>query len=141
MSSVAHLAEHIVPALSIIAAPAPRQPAVMKPLAPERYKVQCTVSHDTYEKLRRVQDLLRHTIPTGDLSAIFDRALTLLLAELSRTKFAATDRPRRDRSLRSGSRHIPAGVKRKVWTRDGGRCAFHGEREQSAASMPRSQLI
>lgn len=26
----------------------------------------------------------------------------------------------------SGSRHVPASVKRKVWTRDGGQCAFVG---------------
>jgi 5-methylcytosine-specific restriction endonuclease McrA len=26
--------------------------------------------------------------------------------------------------MRSGSRHIPAAVKRAVWSRDGGRCAF-----------------
>jgi hypothetical protein len=40
------------------------------PLAPERYKVQFTVSRATHEKLRRVQDLLRHSIPNGDPAAI-----------------------------------------------------------------------
>jgi 5-methylcytosine-specific restriction endonuclease McrA len=123
---------HTVPSPPVVAALAPRQPAVIEPLTPERYKVQCTVSRDTYEKLRHVQDLLRHTIPAGDVSAIFDRALTLLLAELSATKFAATDRPQRERPLRSGSRHIPAAVKRVVWRRDGGRCAFHGEQGRCA---------
>ncbi len=132
MPPVAEPAVHTVLSPPVVAAAAPRQPAVIKPLAPERYKVQCTVSRDTYEKLRRVQDLLRHTIPAGDLSAIFDRALTLLLAELSRTKFAATHRPQRDRPSRPGSRHIPAAVKRDVWTRDGGRCAFHGEQGRCA---------
>ena len=89
--------------------------------------MQCTVSRETYEKLRRVQDLLRHTIPNGDLSAILDRALTLLLADLSRTKFASTDRPRGGGTSSSRTRHIPAAVKRDVWARDGGRCAFQGE--------------
>jgi hypothetical protein len=28
--------------------------------------------------------------------------------------------------LRLGSRHVPAAVRRAVWTRDGGRCAFVG---------------
>ena len=111
---------------------APRPPEI-KPLAPERYKVQFTVSRETHDKLRRVQDLMRHTIPDGDPAAIFDRALTLLLAELSRTKFAATNRPRAERDIAPRhSRHIPAVVKRSVWTRDGGQCAFHGERGRCA---------
>jgi hypothetical protein len=84
------------------------------------------VSQETYDKLQRVQNLLRHTIPNGELSAIFDRALTLLLADVSRSKLAATERPRPASGLPGGSRHIPAAVKREVWRRDGGRCAFVG---------------
>jgi hypothetical protein len=53
----------------------------IKPLAPERFKVQFTVGRETYEKLRQAQDLLRHAIPNGDPAAIFDRALTLLLED------------------------------------------------------------
>ena len=56
--------------------------------------MQFTVSRETYDKLREAQDLLRHRIPNGDVAAIFDRALTLLLAELRKTKHAATERPR-----------------------------------------------
>ena len=79
----------------VLSAPLPSPPrATVTPLAPERYKVQFTVSRDTHDKLRRVQDLLRHSIPNGDPAAIFDRALTLLLADLERAKLAATDRPR-----------------------------------------------
>jgi 5-methylcytosine-specific restriction endonuclease McrA len=120
-----------LPAPLAEACPTPRRPEI-KPLAPERYKVQCTVSRETYDKLRRVQDLLRHTIPAGDLSAIFDRALTALLNDLSKTKFAASDRPQRGRVAHARSRHIPAGIKRDVWTRDGGRCAFQGEQGRCA---------
>ena len=104
----------------------PTRPAVVSPLAPDRYKVQFTVSRETYEKLRRAQDLLRHTIPSGDPAAIFDRALTLLLADLERTKLAATERPRATGGSSPGSRHIPAAVRREVWARDGGQCAFVG---------------
>jgi len=109
------------------AAPAIRPPEI-KPLAPERFKVQLTVSRDTYDTLRQVQNLLRHTIPNGDLAAIFDRALSLLLADLSRTKFAAVSHQRPDGKAKPGSRHIPAAVRREVWRRDGGQCAFRGQR-------------
>jgi hypothetical protein len=104
----------------------PRCPAVVSPLSPERYKVQFTVGRETHEKLRRAQDLLRHTIPTGDPAEIFDRALTVLLLDLEEARLATAARPRAARPLSSGSRHIPAAVRRAVWKRDGGQCAFVG---------------
>lgn len=113
-------------AAPVLASPPPKRPAIVAPLAPERYKVQFTVSRDTLDKLRRAQDLLRHAIPDGDPAAIFDRSLTLLLSDLERTKLAASQRPRASRPALSGSRHIPAAVKREVWKRDGGQCAFVG---------------
>ena len=108
-----------------LAPPAPR-PASVTPLAPERYKVQFTVSRETHDKLRRAQDLLRHSIPSGDPAAIFDRALTMLLADLEKARHAATANPRAARAPAAGSRHIPASVRRAVWKRDGGQCAFGG---------------
>ena len=99
---------------------------VLTPLAPERYKVQLTISRQTHDKLRRAQDLLRHAIPTGDLATIIDRALTLLVGDLERAKAAAVEHPRAARPGAAGSRHIPAAVRRAVWRRDQGRCAFVG---------------
>jgi len=120
-------AKEFTPAPPSVAAPATRPPEI-KALAPERFKVQFTVSRDTYDTLRQVQNLLRHTIPNGNLAAIFDRALSLLLADLSRTKFAAVSHQRPDGKAKPGSRHIPAAVRREVWRRDGGQCAFRGQR-------------
>jgi hypothetical protein len=109
-----------------VAVPSPPRSRVT-PLAPERYKVQFTVSRETYEKLRRVQDLLRHRLPSGDPAAVFDRALTLLLEDLEKTKIAATKRPRSAVTDNDKhSRHIPAEVRRTVWARDGGQCRFEG---------------
>ena len=71
--------------------------------------------------------MLRHAIPWGDEAAILDRALTALLADLARTKFAAVTTPRAAAGTAPGSRHVPAEVKRAVWLRDLGRCAFVGE--------------
>ena len=58
--------------------------------------------------------------------SIFDRALTLLLADLERKKLAATERPLPRRASSQATRHIPAEVRRRVWARDSGRCAFVG---------------
>jgi 5-methylcytosine-specific restriction endonuclease McrA len=97
--------------------------------------VQFTIGPETHDKLRRVQALLRREIPDGDPGAIFDRALGLLLKEVERAKLGATAKPRPPRSIRPGtdtpirkraipSRDIPQAVRRTVWRRDGGQCAF-----------------
>jgi 5-methylcytosine-specific restriction endonuclease McrA len=104
------------------------KPPALKSLDAERYKVQFTVTRDTCEKLRRVQDLMRHTCPTGDVAIVFERALTMLLAHLERTKLAQVSHPREPRSATTGSRQIPAAVRRAVWKRDNGQCAFVGTR-------------
>jgi 5-methylcytosine-specific restriction endonuclease McrA len=102
------------------------------PLAEDRYQIRFTASAETYQKLRQAQELLGHSVPSGDVAAVVDRALSALIADLARKKLAATDRPRTgsettrrsERRASSGSRHIPAEVRRSVWQRDGGRCAF-----------------
>ena len=96
------------------------------PLAPERYKLQFTISRETHAKLRRAQALGRHVSPSGDPAEIFDRALTLLLRDLERRRCAAVTSPRAVREPVAGSRHGPASVKRDVWRRDEGRCAYIG---------------
>src|SRR5262245_43049974 len=99
---------------------------IVKPLAPGRYKLQFTIRRNTYDTLRRPQDLLRHRLPTGDTAEIFDRALALLLEHLEKTKLAASDRPRSAAVAPSRLRHVPARVRRAVWARDGGRCKCEG---------------
>ena len=54
-------------------------------------------------------------------------ALTLLVADLMRKKFAATPRPRGCRGQAEDSRNMPAEVQRGVAARDGCRCAFVAE--------------
>jgi 5-methylcytosine-specific restriction endonuclease McrA len=113
------------------ASPSPREQsqrgAVVAPLSPQHYKLQVTLSAETYATLRRAQDLMRHTAPIGDVAVIVDRALKLLVRELEQQKVGATNRPRTaDGAAQSQSRHIPANVRRTVWERDEGRCAFMG---------------
>jgi hypothetical protein len=112
------------PAAPPAAPPRPAPSGDVTPLAPDRYRLQVTISGATVDKLRLAQDMLRHAVPSGDEAAVLDRALTALLAELARAKFAATTRSGAPRPAAPGSRHVPAEVKREVWLRDLGRCAF-----------------
>jgi hypothetical protein len=110
---------------------APSKPALLRPLAPERYEVRFTASAETRALLKEAQDLLGPAVPTGDLATVFHRALTVLVADLKRRKFGATARPRRERTSRSASGNTPAAVRRGVCARDANRCAFvskHGRR-------------
>jgi hypothetical protein len=110
-----------------LAIPAPLvRPAALAPLAPDRYKLQVTISGGTLEKLRAAQDMLGHAVPSADEAVIVDRALDALLVELARKKFADTSRPRPSSGPKPGARRPSAEVKRAVWRRDLGRCAFVG---------------
>jgi hypothetical protein len=168
-AGVALAPSHSAPSHS--APPVSHRP-IVQASAPERYRVQFTIGQETHEKLRRLQALLRREIPDGDPGTIFDRALTVLLEKVERTKLAAavkprpsrpirpeTDpnsliRPRTDKKVRKPglpshpvppgppsrhvppvplshqvppappSRTVPRAVKREVWRRDAGQCAF-----------------
>jgi hypothetical protein len=130
--------EPATPSRSVL--PSPPAPHALKPLAPDRFRIQFTISENTREKLRLTQDLLRHSVQAGDLEAIFDRALSALLADIEKRKLAIVPHPRTPgRTRTSTSRHIPAAVTRAVWARDKGRCAFIGTegrcRERSALEL------
>ncbi|HET9316538.1 MAG TPA: HNH endonuclease signature motif containing protein [Vicinamibacteria bacterium] len=90
-----------------------------------RYLVRFVMTASALKKLRAAQDLLRHAVPSGDVGEIFERALATLIEERARKKFAAVKAPGRvHRGSDNGSRHVAAEVKRAVWLRDMGQCAF-----------------
>lgn len=107
---------------------------IVQPTAPDRYRVQFTVSAATHAKLRRVQALLRREIPGGDPGLIFDRALDVLLDKVERAKLGKASKrrhpPIRFRTDEKPRKHgvpgrgVPAALRWAVSQRDGGRCAF-----------------
>ena len=118
--------------LTIIALPLGASPqeerSSFKPLSPGRERVCFTMDTSTIEKLKRAKELLSHALPSGDgYGEIIDRAVTLLLADLEKKRCGKRDRPRPCRPAKPGSPYSPAGIKRAVWERDGGRCTFIGK--------------
>ena len=117
-------------------APPPTRRPIVENTSPERYRVQFTIGKESHDRLRRLQSLLRREIPDGDAGAIVERALALLLEKVERAKLGATKNPRPSPPIRPGTdrslsrskaaREIPRHVKREVWRRDGGQCAFVG---------------
>jgi hypothetical protein len=121
----------------VMAAPPPPKPTAfslatrsehrprVKPLSPDRYEFRFTGSAAMRDKMRIAQDLERHAVPNGDIARIVERALDALIDLRARAKLAIVRKPQaRPRPTASGSRHVPSTVKRAVWARDGGRCAF-----------------
>lgn len=129
------------------APPEPRP--VIAPLTPERFKLQITMDRETHDTLREIQDLIRHAVPSGDAAVIVARALKLLREQLLRQKAGLVQRPRRHAGsagrpapataegddMPPPSRGIPAAVRRAVWIRDGGRCAFVGAHGRCGARV------
>ena len=102
--------------------PPPPRPRVA-PLSPERYAIQVTVSKATHDKLRLAQALLSHVVPSGDVAEVLDRALDVLIAQVEKRRYGATDRPSaRPRKPSKNPRHIAAHVRRAVRRRDGDQC-------------------
>jgi 5-methylcytosine-specific restriction endonuclease McrA len=118
-------AERPSPSLAL-AAPRPN----VVPLAADRYLLRLTIDASTHAKLERARDLLRHAVPNGDPALIIGRALTVLVEQLEKRKAGHLSCPdgarTRSSATRSRRRHVRAAVKRVVWTRDKGRCAFVG---------------
>jgi hypothetical protein len=116
------------PVRMLAAEPAAEERPRVKPLAPQRFAVQFTMGQGAHDKLRHVQELLGHQVPSGDLAQVFELALDALIPQLEGRKFAATAKPRRShRRSEANRRHIPARVRRAVWERDGGQCTFVSE--------------
>jgi hypothetical protein len=105
-----------------VAEPPPR----VKPLAPDRYALQTTISQATRDKLEHAKALMSHRNPTGDVSVVLDAALDALIEKLEKQKFAVTDRPRaaKARPADADPASIPAEVRRTVYERDQGQCTF-----------------
>jgi hypothetical protein len=96
------------------------------PLSPDRCRLVFTTSTSACEKLELAQDLLRHAIPSGDVGQVFERAIEGLVEALVRQKFGMTERPRPGRAHTDDPAYIPVEVKRAVFIRDRGRCAYVG---------------
>jgi 5-methylcytosine-specific restriction endonuclease McrA len=98
------------------------------PLSAERYKVVFTADAQLRAKLQKAIDLLGPNVPRSDLATVFSKALDLLISDLENKKHGVTSRPHAHREKASkgkkASRTIPRSVRREVYERDGGQCAF-----------------
>ncbi len=95
--------------------------SLIDPLSEARYRIQLNASAQLKQKLEHAVDLLSHSIPSGDLSAVIERAVDLLIERVQRERFAQTKSPRRGRASepekrgrRLKSRGIQAGFREHI---------------------------
>jgi HNH endonuclease len=108
---------------SLAPLPAAR-PDEVEPLTGELRRFHTTVSKRFLAKLAAARDALSHSHPGADTEAVLEAALDLLLAANDKKK-GLVKKPRTAPPRPSERpRHIPAEVKRAVWTRDGKCCRW-----------------
>jgi hypothetical protein len=103
------------------------RPALVEPLAAERYLVKFTASASLRDKLERLQTLMRDGNPGVDIAAVVEAAVTEKLERLEARRFAQVKSPRKtlaETNTSASSRYSPAAVRRAVYQRDGGRCRY-----------------
>jgi hypothetical protein len=100
------------------------RPDEIEPLTGDLRRLHTTVSKRFLAKLAAARDALSHSHPGADTETVLDAALDLLLAAKAKKK-GLVKKPRSAPARPSASpRHIPAEVKRAVWTRDGRCCRW-----------------
>jgi hypothetical protein len=110
----------------VVPEPVPPVPPRVAPLSAERFALQLTIGAGTREKLLRAQALLRHQVPSGDLSEVLDRVLGGFLDQVERRRFGKVKRPRAAKRSRV-KRTVPNQARRQAVARDGLRCSFVSE--------------
>jgi 5-methylcytosine-specific restriction endonuclease McrA len=128
----------------------------LEPRSEAHYRLQLNMPEWVKAKLELARDLMSHANPSGDLVAVVERGLDLLIAQLQKTRFGQTSRPRKqqpprtrplatskdlDRSKSVGTStpssrpqsaqkarsHIPRERKRQLVARDGLCCSYVGD--------------
>jgi 5-methylcytosine-specific restriction endonuclease McrA len=137
------------PASALVAAPAARpwvavrpdarSAARLEPIAPERHVLRVTVGSDFVADLEAVRQALSHKLPGGGLEEVLHECLRVTLAQVERRRFGA-DKKSSATEPPPGSRYVPVAVRKEVWKRDGGCCAFVGSTGRRCDSRHQVEL-
>jgi hypothetical protein len=112
------------------AAPKPQ----VQPLSESRYKVTLTASSTLHEKLEHARRLMGHRNRDGDLAAVVEKALDVLIEKLEKAKLGKTDRPRTNTNAPKDPAHVTQAARREVVERDGLQCSFVGRNGERCPS-------
>ena len=114
-------APSVAPAL-----PAPARPMAVEPLTASQVRLHLTVPPEFLEKLEAARLALSHSLPGASAVDVITAGLDLLLQRDAKRKgLVESPRPAPpEEQAEPGAAHVPAAVRREVWQRDGGCCAW-----------------
>ncbi len=129
----------------------PPRRASLEPVSADTYSLRATVDSAFKKELDELKGLLAHKFPDGDLGAVLREAVQCALekhgkrkgaVEPSRTRKSPPPRERgAGEKARPPSREpIPAAVRREVWKRDAGQCAWQSHDGHRCASTWKLEL-
>ncbi len=100
----------------------------MRAVSEGQWSLRVTVDRACKDDLETLSMLLSHKVPKGDLAAVLHEAIRCGIEKHGKRKGAV--KPSRKvgpkARLPKNPASIPAEVRRQVWERDGGRCAWTG---------------
>jgi 5-methylcytosine-specific restriction endonuclease McrA len=117
------------PEPQIQARPVSIRPAKLNPISETQHDLRVTVPQAFVDDLEAVRDALSHVIPDRKLEKVLHECIRRTLKQHSRRrtgsdKTAGTTAGKIDRKAQPRGRYLPVKVRRQVWQRDEGRCAF-----------------
>ncbi|ABS27271.1 HNH endonuclease [Anaeromyxobacter sp. Fw109-5] len=114
--------------------PRPKTRAETRAVSESGWSLRVTIDASCKEDLETLAALLSHKIPDGDLAAVLREAIRCAIEKHGKRKGAVAPQLQRQRKADRDPRPsaepaaptstIPAIVRREVWKRDGGRCAW-----------------
>ncbi|WP_242355447.1 HNH endonuclease [Anaeromyxobacter sp. SG64] len=121
----------------------PKRRAETLAVSESHWSLRVTLDRACKEDLETLRSLLSHKVPDGDLAAVLHEAIRCAIEKHGKRKGAVAPERKTKRAKQAGTTiasaskktaakppaartTIPAIVRRAVWTRDGGRCAWVG---------------
>ncbi|WP_242356039.1 MULTISPECIES: HNH endonuclease [unclassified Anaeromyxobacter] len=119
----------------------PKRRAETLAISESQWSLRVTLDRACKEDLETLRSLLSHKVPDGDLAAVLHEAIRCAIQKHGKRKGAVAPE-RKTKDAKEGSKEgakqvaaeppaarttIPAIVRRAVWKRDGGRCAWVGQ--------------
>jgi 5-methylcytosine-specific restriction endonuclease McrA len=113
------------PEPQIQARPVPIRPAKLEPISETQHVLRVTVPQAFVDDLEAVRDALSHIVPDRKLEKVLHECIRRTLDQHARRRTGSEKTTgKTDRKAKPRGRYLPVEVRRQVWQRDEGRCAF-----------------
>jgi 5-methylcytosine-specific restriction endonuclease McrA len=108
----------------------PRRASELRAVTGSQWSLRVTIDRACKDDLDTLTSLLAHKIPDGDLAAVLHEAIRCAVEKHGKRRGAVAPAKKVSRKTPNAARRvepastIPAVVRREVWARDGGCCAY-----------------